>query len=524
MPVRAKADKLFFDFSWRSIRCKEYTGLLDTPENRRRCQHTMRLVDAAIRRGDFDYRAFFPRGSRLHVFNPDARPDGLMTFQEYILRWHRLRSPFRGDGTLAKDADLHPSTWLHDQSSITRHFLPAFGPLSLREVDVARVNEFRRQLVASGLSGKSVTNLIGTLHKAMTDAVAEGIVTANPVLRIRSGRRRRTGSRVRSQSDPLTPSEIGEFLTKVPGFYRTLYEVWFRLGWRSSEIVALRFRNLDFARQVIRLDTGRMPRFGGIEAEPKTGPRDVDCSYDPEVFMLLAAIRRERAAGPDDYVFTDPAEQPLSQEWLHKRVWLVTLRRAGLRERGQYNIRDSFISIALSAGEDPGWVAAVCGTSEEMIFRHYRTWIPGLSPNAGRKVSRVLETVGGGNRPPDPSPVVSPAPRASVEVQRSRLIKTVEAGGIEPPPETERPEPLSNQGDDRSSGGGNGCATIGGATPSAIPLPSHLTQSGPRPVTAKAVNRPPNRGQSSRGCTLRDRWAPRPWIGRRASSALRYGG
>ena len=48
---------------------------------------------------------------------------------------------------------------------------------------------------------------------------------------------------------------------KVPGAYRTLYDVWFRLGWRSSEIVALRFRNLDFTRQVIRVDTGRGRHF-----------------------------------------------------------------------------------------------------------------------------------------------------------------------------------------------------------------------------------------------------------------------
>ena len=41
-----------------------------------------------------------------------------------------------------------------------------------------------------------------------------------------------------------------------------------RLVPRSSEIVAGRFRNLDFARQVITVDTGRMLRFGGIEAEP----------------------------------------------------------------------------------------------------------------------------------------------------------------------------------------------------------------------------------------------------------------
>jgi len=195
----------------------------------------------------------------------------------------------------------------------------------------------------------------------------------------------------------LSPARGGG--RRSPWFYRTLYDIWFRLGWRSSDVVALRFRNLDFARQVIRVEAGRMPRFGGIEAEPKTGPREVDCSYDPRIFALFDAVRRTKEnPSPDDYVFTDPAGRPLSQKWLHKCVWLITLGRAGLRARGQYNIRDTFISIALSAGEDPGWVAKVCGTSEEMIFRHYRTWIPGLNPDAGRKVIRVLETVSGGNR------------------------------------------------------------------------------------------------------------------------------
>ena len=225
----------------------------------------------------------------------------------------------------------------------------------------------------------------------------------------------------------------------VPGAYRTFYDVWFRLGWRSSEMVALRVRNLDFPRQIITVDTGRLPRFGGIEAEPKTGPRQVDCSYDPQIFALLTKLLDDRGQpGPNDYVFTDPAGQPLSQEWLHKRVWLVTLDRAGLRRRGQYNIRDSFITIALSAGEDPGWVATVCGTSEEMIFRHYRTWIPGLTPDAGAKVSRILSSGGGGPPPPSASPVASPAPKSTVETQRKRLLDRVEAGGIEPPSEGPR--------------------------------------------------------------------------------------
>jgi len=62
--------------------------------------------------------------------------------------------------------------------------------------------------------------------------------------------------------------------------------------------------------------------------------------------------------GHREYVFTDQAGKPLSQEWLQKRIWLPTLptlRRCGLHARGQYKIRDTFITNALSAGEDPGW-------------------------------------------------------------------------------------------------------------------------------------------------------------------------
>ena len=105
---------------------------------------------------------------------------------------------------------------------------------------------------------------------------------------------------------------------------------------------------------------------------------------------FVPPLGRQAHLTAGDYVFTDPAGQPLSQVWLHKRVWLVALERAGLRRRGQYNTRDGFITIALSAGEDPGWVAKVCGTSEEMIFRHYCTWIPDWTPDAGAKVGRIL--------------------------------------------------------------------------------------------------------------------------------------
>jgi hypothetical protein len=122
----------------------------------------------------------------------------------------------------------------------------------------------------------------------------------------------------------------------------------------------------------------------------------------------LRARRRGLEVGRQDYVFSDSRGRPLDQDLLAKRAWKPTIKKIGLSERGQYNTKDTFITLALSAGEDPGWVAQVAGTSEQMIFQHYRRWIPGLQTDAGQKVGRVLGAVAGGRTPRAVSPPSCP--------------------------------------------------------------------------------------------------------------------
>jgi hypothetical protein len=91
-------------------------------------------------------------------------------------------------------------------------------------------------------------------------------------------------------------------------------------------------------------------------------------------------------------------------------------------------IRDTFITLALSAGEDPGWVAQVCGTSERMIFEHYRKWMKNLTRQDGGRIARLYR---------------AGAPQFGHRVGTGELVDTakgptykrnlVEAGGIEPP-------------------------------------------------------------------------------------------
>jgi hypothetical protein len=130
MAIRAKAGKLFLDFRWRGIRCREFTGLADTVENRRRVRGFDRGIGGEIAIGTFDYRRHFPNGARLRDFydEHDAELDpSRRLVAEYLMEWHKRRSPFRPDGTVADGADLHPSTWIHNESIIRYHLVRLSG-------------------------------------------------------------------------------------------------------------------------------------------------------------------------------------------------------------------------------------------------------------------------------------------------------------------------------------------------------------------------------------------------------------
>ena len=71
--VRKDKSKLFLDFRFRNIRCREQTELKDTPVNRKRAQNLLNRVQAEIMLGQFDYRATFPNSSNLQKLDATAQ-------------------------------------------------------------------------------------------------------------------------------------------------------------------------------------------------------------------------------------------------------------------------------------------------------------------------------------------------------------------------------------------------------------------------------------------------------------------
>lgn len=61
--IRSRDGKLFFDFHYQQVRCREQTMLKDTKLNRSRLEKVMEEIESAIRLGRFVYRDYFPVAS-----------------------------------------------------------------------------------------------------------------------------------------------------------------------------------------------------------------------------------------------------------------------------------------------------------------------------------------------------------------------------------------------------------------------------------------------------------------------------
>jgi len=82
----------------------------------------------------------------------------------------------------------------------------------------------------------------------------------------------------------------------------------------------------------------------------------------------------------------------MTPEHLRKEVWMPALEKAGLEYRPAIQMRHTFATMMLSAGEDIGWVQNMLGHSSlQMIFQRYFAWIPKETRSDGKAFLRSIE-------------------------------------------------------------------------------------------------------------------------------------
>lgn len=250
---------------------------------------------------------------------PGMRSGGA-TFADAAEEWLRF---------IAQDRERKPSTLRDYRSVLNAHLLPASGDRPLESITVEEIEVWRASL--SGLSNRSKNKLLIQLHGIFRRAQRVYGLDANPLARVEKHPLRSSGD-----IQVLAPEEVWALvraaLSEMDGaFFLTAAFTGLRMG----ELLALRWRDVDFTGSVIRV---RSSWVGGQLTTPKSGKvRSVPMA--PDVATALARLGdRSNWTGDDDLVFANETGDHLSDSALRSR-YKAALRRAKLRELRFHDLR-----------------------------------------------------------------------------------------------------------------------------------------------------------------------------------------
>lgn len=198
-----------------------------------------------------------------------------------------------------------PNTVQDYRIMLDRHFDPFFGGRGIDKLGSDDVINYLHAKARSGLSSKTVSNHLTFLHGIFAHAVKRGWAATNPVALVDRPRPSATDPDIRF----LEMSELEALLRKTPDdvlgrMERVLYLTAATTGLRQGELIALRWRDVDWTAGVIRV---RRNRTRGKLGTPKSrrSSRAVPIS-DRLAGELERHFQRSAFQADDDLPFSHP--------------------------------------------------------------------------------------------------------------------------------------------------------------------------------------------------------------------------
>jgi integrase len=280
------------------------------------------------------------------------------------------------------------STMQGYRAAINKFWLPEIGALAINAVvhtDIASAIAIK----AATATGKTTNNLLVPLRALFEAAVADNLITDSPLTKIKNRKHQK------KPIDPFTRKEMEAILAHAGSHYPATVSNYFLFafasGMRTSELIALRWGDIDWNRKVVQVSRAQV-RYA--EKGTKTHQvREVDLN-DLALSALTAQKPTSLMRGSDAVIFCAPNGSRWQDErLLRERFFRPCLRACGVRHRPAYNTRHTYATLALMAGVNPAYIAGQLGhASTAMLFKHYAKWIEGA--DSGREAERLNSAFG----------------------------------------------------------------------------------------------------------------------------------
>jgi integrase len=284
--------------------------------------------------------------------------------------------------------------------AVNAYLIPRIGSIPLAKLDADRVARLYADLLENGrltspggLSAKTVRNVAGVLHKALSDAVKRRKLPTNPADSVELPTWKRPDLNV------WDDFQAGQFLRHVEQSGDPCGPLWRLLlatGMRRGELLGLRWADVDLVNGEVRVEQSRTMK--GVDT-PKTKRGRRKISVDRDTVDALARLKDAQEAAAErfgnwtsEFVATDLDGRPI-QPLAFTRRFQAAAKRAGLPVPRLHDGRHTAATLALQAGIPIQVVAGRLGHEHvSTTLDVYAAFLPTADRVAADQIGSVLTT------------------------------------------------------------------------------------------------------------------------------------
>jgi integrase len=281
------------------------------------------------------------------------------------------------------------------------HLEPSIGALALEKVTAARIEALATDMLAGGRSPKTVRNVLTFAYSVFEHAIAKGWCYENPVRYAARPKRRRAGD-ASTDLQFLTVTELDAVLRAIPDEVvhrepspsrrgrggpapppppdvlgpplRVLILAAAMTGLRQSELLGLRWRDVDWTAQRIRVRNAFVRGEHSAEGKSDLSTRRSVPMADRLARELDSYSTRTLYNTDEDLVFAHPhTGHPIDRSKVTKR-FQEACRSAGVRVITFHNLRHTFATRLAAHGEPLRTIQEFLGHADAkttQIYAHY---------------------------------------------------------------------------------------------------------------------------------------------------------
>jgi integrase len=375
---KASESSIAITFYYKGERCYERIKLKPTAANLKRVERHKASILEGIENGTFDYAVTFPNSKQVAKF---AIYKGVgLTVESYLIDWLEQ-----------KRIALKVSTYVGYKKIIDNKIIPTFGQTKLSHLTR---QDIKRWCNSMETAVKTINNVISPLRVALQDAADDAVIGVNPLYNWHYKRNEPPRAR-HDQIDPFSTDEITAILAALSGQDRNLIQFAFETGLRTSELVALEWRDIDFIKQTVHIWKARTEK--AIDAEPPKTPAGTRTIPLSDSAFAAVARQKEHTFLADKEIFNNPrsAQRWSGDQQIRKCLWHPALKKAGVRYRYPYQCRHTFASTRLMEATTLGQImfiskcmghrdwAFTAKTYTRFIADNFKSTDAGSIPNTG---------------------------------------------------------------------------------------------------------------------------------------------